>query len=151
MKKCAVKCRLITVLLLSVVLMGCGESVTPDYSVVTDYGEVVRIASDNDENTVLIDLRANREYEAKHLIGAINVPYDEDGSWLLEYLRQNELGDKSLYLMCGKGQKSADAFNLLVQEGYLDVHYVRFGFEEYAENEGEDALEGAEICECYLE
>ena len=151
MKRGTVKYWYIIVALICIALTGCSKEDGASFSVVTGYDEVEQIASDTDDNTVLIDLRDNREYESKHLTGAINVPYDEDGSWLLEYLRENGLTDKALYLMCGKGKKSADAFNLLVSEGYKDVHYVRFGFEEYVEAEGEDALEGAAICDCYLE
>ena len=150
-KRGTLKNKIMAIFLISMVMVGCGEKEPMHYSVVTDHAEIVRIAADDDESTVVIDLRNNREYEAKHLIGAINVPYDEDGSWLLEYLKQNAMEEKSLYLMCGKGKKSAEAFNLLVSEGYRDVHYVSFGFDEYAESEGEEALEGAEICDCYLE
>ncbi|MBQ9120135.1 MAG: rhodanese-like domain-containing protein [Lachnospiraceae bacterium] len=149
-KRAGVRSRLAAVVCMTgLMLWGCGKQEPVSYTILTEYASLPEIAGDTDEKTVLIDLRDNSDYEYMHIDGALNVPYEEDGTWLLKYLEENEMKDKELYLMCGGGKKSADAFNLLVRAGYRKVHYVSFGFEEYIEACGTEAAQGAAICDCY--
>ncbi len=122
----------------------------PDFSIITDYSELEQIAcnAQTDSSMLLIDLRDNSEYEYAHLEGSVNVPFDDDGAWLVKYLNNNEASDKEIYLMCAAGKKSAKAFNLLLEQGYGKLHYVSFGFNEYRENKGGAYLEGAGVCDC---
>ena len=92
-----------------------------------------RIFSDN---AILIDLRDEKDYEAGHIEGAINMPYIDGGIKMLKYLKETSDKKHKLYLMCYHGNRSGMAFNLLRDEGYTNINYVKFGYEEYVNTMG---------------
>ena len=105
-----------------------------DYNIVIGADELN--AGIKKTHTILIDLRDKKDYEAGHIDGAINMPYTDGGIKMLDYL--GEKADKSykIYLMCYYGNRSGMAFNLLRDEGYKKLYYVKFGYEEYANTMG---------------
>ena len=79
------------------------------------------------DNAILIDLRDEKDYEAGHIEGAIK---------MLKYLKETSDKKHKLYLMCYHGNRSGMAFNLLRDEGYTNINYVKFGYEEYVNTMG---------------
>lgn len=132
-------------------LAGCREAEQPErkYRVITEYEELNALLEAIPEEAVLIDLRDNRDYEKAHCIGSTNVPFDDGGKWLLHCIEKNGWQEKTIYLMCGGGKRSGDAFNLLVEQGFHKVVYVTFGYAEYIESQGYETSEGADVCDCY--
>lgn len=141
---------ILTVIMLLLVAGCAGENKEERmYRVITEYEEFTGILNSMSEETVLLDLRDNRDYENAHCIGSINVPFDDDGAWLLKCIEENNWRDKTIYLICGGGKRSGDAFNLLVEHKIPRVVYVSFGYSEYTESQGYENSEGADVCDCY--
>lgn len=135
---------------LLIFLAGCSnKEEKQEYGVMTEYSELTDFLQNANEEAVLLDLRDNREYENAHCIGSINIPFDDEGAWLLKKAEENGWKEKTIYLICGKGKRSGDAFNLLVKNGYPRVIYISFGYEEYIEALGYENSEGADVCDCY--
>ncbi len=90
--------------------------------------------SENDaENAILVDVRTPEEYQAGHLENAININwYDADFTDQIETLDK----DKTLYLYCKLGGRSAEAANKLTSLGY-NVVDLTGGYDAY-EAAGED-------------
>lgn len=65
-----------------------------------------------DGNYVIIDVRTKEEYEAGHVVGAINVPYDE-----LENYDGIDM-EKTVMVYCQSGKRSAIAYEVLSGRGY---------------------------------
>lgn len=139
-------------LLLLCCLCGCkkeGGSTGQVYRVIADYEELDALLAAPAEDMVLLDLRDNKAYEKVHLAGSINVPYDDDGTWLLQCVEKHSWKESAIYLICGSGKRSAAAFNLLVEQGIPRVFCISFGYEAYLASQGYGTSEGAEACDCY--
>jgi len=93
---------------------------------------------------VLIDVRSAMEHEyVGHPVGAINIPWRELPDWsvdsnfalkvtqLLESRQETVAGDKSqpLLLICRSGQRSQDAGEELLRQGFTNVYNIIEGFE----------------------
>ena len=68
-----------------------------------------------DQNSILLDVRSEREYDEEHVEGAINIPYDSKE----DFLKLDK--SKAYYLHCRVGGRSAVAAYLMVQEGFENV------------------------------
>ena len=68
---------------------------------------------------VVLDVRTNAEYQAGHLLQAINIPLNE-----VETLVRRRVPDKGhvLLLHCQSGSRSAVARRKLLEMGYADVY-----------------------------
>lgn len=77
-----------------------------------------------DSDTLLVDLRGEEEYQAGHITGAWNIPYEE---------LENHLGEMSGYgrviFYCGHGNHSLAAARLLARQGRQSCS-VAGGYEE---------------------
>lgn len=83
--------------------------------------ELNKIASENSNKIVIIDVRSPDEYNTKHANGAINIPAFEytNNSWTkidgftksIDSAYRNS--GKSLYIMCQSGGRSAKAVSAL--------------------------------------
>lgn len=76
----------------------------------------------NGEDIAIIDVRTETEYRDGHIVGAINMPYDEI---------QNLIGDipkdKQIVLYCRSGRRSGIAYDKLRELGYKYIlDYKRF-------------------------
>jgi len=109
-----------------------------DFSLLTEPHELKMALSHQDAR--FIDLRSEKEYNKMHIPGFENMPFQEEA--VLTLAEET----KPLYLICSAGQRSAMAYNLLLEAGATEVHACIFGVSEYAEEIGETFMEGANIC-----
>ncbi|CAN5555175.1 hypothetical protein BH09MYX1_BH09MYX1_10650 [soil metagenome] len=65
---------------------------------------------------VLFDVRSKEEFDAGHIAGAVNVPFDT--------VATHDFGgkDKALVVYCGSGGRSSRAESTLVEKGYTKVN-----------------------------
>lgn len=88
----------IIIIFIFLVLCGC-ENVS----------EIEKLMKENEY--VIIDVRTENEYNAEHLSGAINIPYNE--------LENSELSkDKLIFVYCKSGTRSQIAYEILTNLGY---------------------------------
>ena len=89
----------ILILFLAFILIGCNND-----------KDVYTIMKENEH--IIIDVRTKEEYLSSHIVGAINIPYDEiDESINLDK-------DKIIFVYCQSGRRSQIAFNNLKELGY---------------------------------
>mgnify|MGYP000978325484 CR=1 FL=1 len=106
-------------------------------------------AINNNKNSILIiDLRDDDDYERGHIGQAINLPYNDDGEYMLTYLNKNNYQNKEIYLICYSGNRATKAFNLLFASDYKNINYLTFGYEEFIENVGSDFSPAVGECNC---
>jgi phage shock protein E len=78
------------------------------------------------ENAVLVDVRTPEEYAEGHLDNAININwYDED--FMNDF--KNIDKEKTIYVYCQKGKRSASATEMLNSSGYNNVIDLLGGYE----------------------
>ncbi|MBE2271938.1 MAG: rhodanese-like domain-containing protein [Anaerolinea sp.] len=66
---------------------------------------------------LLIDVRTREEFASGHIAGAVNIPVEEIGSRLSEIP-----ADETVVLYCRSGNRSAQASQILNQNGYSTVY-----------------------------
>jgi rhodanese-related sulfurtransferase len=72
----------------------------------------------NEPNAVLLDVRTYEEYEAGHIPGAINITNENIQAGTYE-LRGSK--DQIVYVYCRSGNRSKQAADVLVQDGFTNV------------------------------
>lgn len=117
------------------------------YSVVIDTATIRSLDILRDD-LLIVDLRDREDYERKHIAGAINLPYNDDGAFMLSYLSAKNKQNTEIYLMCYSGKRAGKAFNQLVENNFNNVHYVRFGFDAYEEALGTSGIFAEGECPC---
>ena len=80
---------------------------------------------------VLIDLRSPEEYDAGHIIGAINIPFSQLG----EYIGRLPSG-LLMIVYDADGALSDQAVAVLIQNGYHDAKSLYGGYAMWVENQG---------------
>ena len=84
------------------------------------------------ENAVLIDVRTPEEYAEGHLYNAININwYDEN---FMNELKPIEK-EKTIYVYCKKGGRSASAAEMLNSSGYTNVIDLLGGYDALEEKD----------------
>jgi NADPH-dependent 2,4-dienoyl-CoA reductase/sulfur reductase-like enzyme/rhodanese-related sulfurtransferase/TusA-related sulfurtransferase len=78
------------------------------------------------EDSVLLDVRTNEEYELRCINGAINIPLSELRERVYEIPK-----DKKIVIYCQLGKKGYFATRILKQLGYKDVVNLSGGFKIY--------------------
>lgn len=91
----------ILIVLLVLVLCGCGKETKKD---------VYQIMKENEH--IIIDVRTKEEYEQSHVVGAINIPYDEINKDI------NLDKNKIIFVYCKSGNRSNIAYANLTHLGY---------------------------------
>ena len=82
------------------------------------------------ENAVLIDVRTPEEYAEGHLDNAININwYDENFMNELKTIEK----EKTIYVYCKKGGRSASAAEMLNSSGYTNVIDLLGGYDALEE------------------
>lgn len=94
--------KIIVFLIFSLVLCGC-ESTSKE-------SEIDKIMKENEYT--IVDVRTKSEYDEGHLVGAINIPYDE--------IDRNTNLDKDnvIFVYCKSGNRSGKAYSTLKSLGY---------------------------------
>ena len=92
-----------------------------------DSNKTEKLVEEN-EKTLVIDVRTDDVYAEGHLANAINIPFDEfEGkiSDLEGYKNQN------IILICNTGNKSGKAAQMLVDAGFTKVYNAEDGMDEF--------------------
>ena len=102
--------RILSILVAAVLLAGCATTpkftCTPQRSVTLPKG------------ALLIDVRTQKEYDEKHLDGAILIPYDSITNHIPGFaLNRNAI----IYVYCGTGRRAEKALKALNSAGYRNV------------------------------
>ena len=94
-------------------------------------------AAQNDENTLIIDVREPQEFQESHIDGAVLMPRGVLEMKIhthpaVSHLNEpsdalNELAKRNLYLICRTGGRSALAAHSLQQMGFTNVYSVKGG------------------------
>ncbi|OBT13384.1 sulfurtransferase [Vibrio sp. UCD-FRSSP16_10] len=71
-----------------------------------------------EQGAVVIDVRTPQEFAAGHLDNAINIPVSELSQTDLSFLNKGD----HVVVYCRSGNRSANAEQLLLTEGYKHVH-----------------------------
>lgn len=98
-----------------------------DYEL-TKYGNITVgefLKKAEDENVQIIDVRPAEDFEAGHLEGAVNVPFDQ-----VEENLDKVDKSKEQYVYCFTGNKSSEVTETLKEKGY-DATNVLEGTKEY--------------------
>jgi len=93
--------KILLIFIIIFILCGCGQTKMEKYKQIME-----------DSQYVIIDVRTNTEYNEKHVVGAINIPYDE--------IDENVNIDKNtvVFVYCKSGNRSKYAYEVLVNLGY---------------------------------
>ncbi|XOV84048.1 MAG: rhodanese-like domain-containing protein [bacterium] len=82
----------------------------------------------NNENAVVVDLRDKAEFEAGHIVDAINIPFAALESRMDEL---NAYKAKPIVLACKMGQHSGSAGTQLRKAGFEQVSRLRGGIADW--------------------
>lgn len=74
---------------------------------------------DEDSEIVLLDVRTQSEYESGHIEDAVLLPLDQLNEKASEVIPDQE---KTYYVYCRSGNRSATAAQLLVDMGYENIY-----------------------------
>ena len=80
------------------------------------------------ENTILIDVRSEEEYEEKNIEDSINIPLN---NLLYSIDDIEEYKDKYVIIYCSSGHRSITACNLLSMEGFNKIYNLEKGIIGY--------------------
>jgi NADPH-dependent 2,4-dienoyl-CoA reductase/sulfur reductase-like enzyme/rhodanese-related sulfurtransferase len=98
------------------------ENIIKNYNPVFDWHDLGLI---NKADTVLLDVRTEKEYKKDHIEGAVNIPLDELRT------RKNEIPkDKEIWIYCRAGLRGYIAARILSQMGYK-VRNLNGGYKTY--------------------
>jgi rhodanese-related sulfurtransferase len=81
-----------------------------------------------DSNCAVVDVRKKSEYDAEHILGALNMPLDYVNDHLSELNHQ-----KTYYVHCAAGYKSMIFVSILRARGYSNLVDVQGGFKAIKE------------------
>ena len=88
--------------------------------------EVVNLV--NTEKAVVVDIRDRKEFEAGHIVDAVNIPYASLESRIDELTSYKE---RPIVLACKMGQHSGQAGTLLRKNGFENVSRLRGGITDW--------------------
>ncbi|NJB72783.1 rhodanese-related sulfurtransferase [Saonia flava] len=91
---------------------------------------ITELSQKDIDKGILVDVRTPEEYNMGHLDSAMNINwFDEDFAKQFESIDKN----KTLYLYCKMGGRSAKASELLESKGYKTVNLLG-GYDAWKEN-----------------
>lgn len=118
--------QLFSILLISIVLM---TACTTKPAV----GELVISVSDAhqlyQDGVFMLDVRTIEEYQAGHIPGATLIPLDELGARYMELPQ-----DETIVVYCRSGNRSLQAVYLLENSGFVRVHSMDRGINNWIQN-----------------
>lgn len=80
------------------------------------------------DNTILIDVRTEEEYEEKNISNSINIPLN---SLMFNIDELEDYKDKNVIIYCRSGHRSITACNLLSLEGFNKIYNLEKGIIGY--------------------
>ena len=105
-------------LLLVIVLGSCsGEEESLGYVQISTEEAVAMMAEQ--EDYVILDVRTAEEFAEKHIVGAVNIPNEEIGTEPIEQLPDL---DQLILIYCRSGNRSKQAAEKLVKQGYTNIY-----------------------------
>lgn len=106
----------VSMILVVALITGCGGSGV-GYKHLT-HDEAIKMMSDN-TNAIIVDVRAQDEYDKKHITGALFVPLDDLRAGKFESLPDK---NATILVYCWTGRRANDAAEILVNNGYKNVY-----------------------------
>jgi rhodanese-related sulfurtransferase len=82
----------------------------------------------NKQNAVVLDVRDKKEFEAGHIVDAINIPHGSLESRLEELKKYKE---RPIVIICRMGQHAGTAGTLLRKQGFENVTRLTGGMSEW--------------------
>lgn len=82
----------------------------------------------NRENALVLDVRDRKEYEAGHIVHAVNIPFSSLNGRLDELKKHKE---RAIVIACKMGQHSGTAGTLLRKNGFQNVVRLTGGLAEW--------------------
>ena len=112
----------VILILAALVLCGCGasEENAETYLQITADEAAELMAEETDY--ILLDVRTEEEFAAEHIPGAICIPNETIGDSAIPELPDK---DQTIFIYCRSGNRSKDAAEKLVRQGY--THIIEFG------------------------
>ena len=116
--------KLIIILLAVMLLTACGQDTEKDQGAVyvNITAEEAKQIMDSEEGYIILDVRAQEEYDESHIPGAILIPHTEIDARAEEVLTDK---DQLILVYCRSGRRSKEAAEKLVKLGYTNI--VEFG------------------------
>ena len=112
--------KMIFLLLAVMMLTACGQDTEKDRGAVymNITAEEAKKIMDSEEGYIILDVRAQEEYDQGHIPGAIVIPHTE-----IEGRAEEELPDKDQLILvyCRSGRRSKIAAEALVELGYNNI------------------------------
>ena len=112
--------KLIFLFLALMMLTACGQATENNREAVymNITAEEAKQIMDTEEGYIILDTRAQEEYDEGHIPGAIVIPHDEIADRAEEELPQK---DQLLLVYCRSGRRSKIAAEALVELGYTNI------------------------------
>ena len=104
-----------------IILSGCAAPAEEISYQQVNAEQAMKIMSEQSDY-IILDVRTPSEFEAKHIVGAINIPNEEIGKEELPQLPDKE---QLILVYCRSGNRSKQASQKLVDLGYTNI--VEFG------------------------
>lgn len=114
--------KIISLLFICVLLTGCGGV---NYETI-DTNRALELIN-NDEGTVIVDVRSNEEYLGGHVEGAVNIPLDTISD--IDYDKET-----TIILYCATGVRSLEAAKQLNEMGYTHIYNLDGGLINWGGN-----------------
>ena len=95
---------------------------------------ITEFSQKNAKNIILVDVRTPEEFEAGHLENAININW-HDPQFINKF--GDEYKEKTIYLYCKMGGRSAKAATLLDSLGYKVID-LKGGYTDFLQNQKKD-------------
>lgn len=92
-----------------------------------DSTKALKLVEEN-EKTLVIDVRGADAYAEGHLANAINIPFDEFEDKVADL---EGYKDQTIILICNTGNKSGKAAKMLVEKGFTNVYNAEDGMDEF--------------------
>lgn len=83
---------------------------------------------EENEKTLVIDVRGDDAYAKGHLANAINIPFDKFEGAIADLAGYEE---QNIILICNTGNKSGKAAKILVDKGFKKVYNAEDGMDEF--------------------
>ena len=114
--------KILTAFLMTVIILsGCAAPAREISYQQVSAEQAMKIMSEQSDY-IILDVRTPSEFEAKHIVGAINIPNEEIGNEELPQLPDKE---QLILVYCRSGNRSKQASQKLVDLGYTNI--VKFG------------------------